>query len=89
MSGPSDPLHVFTDDSVSGNAALSLIEALVLTLLDRRVVSEHEIDAMFEAAIAAHRAKSQRGYNQTLHEKIVAVLQRMQAESGASRSDEI
>lgn len=88
MSGPRMPLSRAGDEGASGRAALSLLESLVLTLLERRLVAEHEIDAMFEAAIAAHRAQAAGGPNPELHQKIVKVLTRMQAQAGAWESGE-
>lgn len=69
----------------AGLAALSLLEALVLTLLDREVVTEDELDTMFEAAIEAHQQPSDRVTSSPQHRKVVAILKRLQVHGNSVR----
>lgn len=42
---------------VCGIAALSLLEALILVLIERNVITDDQLDDAFAAAIDAHRRK--------------------------------
>lgn len=71
----------------AGSAALSLSEALILTLLDKGLLEEHEIDAMFEAAISAHDQQAKSGRAHDLHTSIAELLRRLQAHGNSVRLD--
>lgn len=78
------------DDSHSqaaraGNAALSLLEALLLMLLEKKVLEAHEVDEMFEAAILAHRHHVDEGKAPQLNEQIVSLLRRLQTSGNSVR----
>lgn len=45
---------VKNQDAVFGIAAISLLEAIILTLRAKGALSEEELDDAFDAAIAAH-----------------------------------
>lgn len=71
----------------AGSAALSLSEALILTLLEKGLLEEHEIDAMFEAAISAHDQQARSGHAPDLHASIAELLRRLQAHGNSVRLD--
>ena len=71
--------------AIAGGAALSLLEALILTLQDKNMIEDHEIDAMFEAAINAHKHHEQESRQSAIHGRIAVVLQRMQIHGNSVR----
>jgi hypothetical protein len=64
---------------VSGLAALSICESLLLALSDRRILSDGEIRGVLEDAAAAHR--NAEGARQELeeHAAVVAIIERLRA----------
>lgn len=71
---------------VVGQAALSLLEALILTLQDRELLQSDEIDDAFMAAIVAHRNhKPDSGEETCVQSRIVDLLERLRVQGNSVR----
>ena len=64
---------------LSGLAALSICESLLLALMDCRVLSDHEIRGVLEDAAAAHRDAVGTPQEREVHAAVAAIIDRMQA----------
>ena len=64
---------------LSGLAALSICESLLLALLDCRVLSDDEIRGVLEDAAAAHRHAVGTPQEREVHAAVAAIIDRMQA----------
>ncbi len=72
--------------NVYGIAALSLLEAIILTLQSKGVLLSDEVDEAFDAAIAAHR-HSHDGHSSSENVQAAAILSRLQVEGNSVRLD--
>ena len=59
---------------VSGVAALTILESLLLALKDRKVLPEHEILGVLEDAAAAHDNQSSGDESGQLHKAVSALI---------------
>ena len=64
---------------LSGLAALSICELLLLALIDCRVLSDEEIRGVLEDAAAAHRDAVGTPQEREVHAAVAAIIDRMQA----------
>ena len=48
-------IHDNPDDGIYGICALSLLEAIILVLREKSLITEDELDDAFNAAISAHQ----------------------------------
>lgn len=74
------------EGTVQGIAALSLLEALILVLLERGTLTDDELDVAFNAAIGAHRSHNggTRGSNNVA---VARLLERLQVHGNSVRLD--
>lgn len=70
-----------------GGAALTLVEALLLVLVERNILREEDVDEVFEAAIAAHEKQGQEAGDPDGHAKISRILKRIHVHGNAVRLD--
>ena len=66
-------------NDLSGLAALSICESLLLALNDCRILSDHEIRGLLEDAAAAHRHAVGTPQEREVHAAVAAIIDRMQA----------
>ena len=69
---------------VHAAAALSLLEAVILILRDRQLITEDELDDAFEAAIAAHEENRQEHATST-NARVARLLTRLRVHGNAVR----
>lgn len=74
------------NDPAHGAAALSLLEALLLVLLERGVLSGDELDDAFLAAIAAHRREDGVARD-AKHDAAARLIERLRMHGNAVRLD--
>lgn len=72
------------DEASYGVAALTLLEAVILTLRERQVISEDELDDAFAAAIGAHRNSADAG-GSGLNRSAARILERLRTEGNSVR----
>lgn len=77
---PSERNH----DAVCGAAALSLLEALILTLRERNALTDVEIDDAFLAAIDAHVETPDAGA-ESFHRRVGDVLELLRTKGNSVR----
>ena len=65
-----------TEDAAFGIAALSLLDALIVTLLDRQQITEEELDDAFIAAIEAHQ-NARGASNIKTNQRVSVILERL------------
>ena len=80
QSGEADPSNVY------GIAALSLLEAIILTLQAKGVLLADEVDEAFDAAIAAHK-HGHDGQSDFKNGQAGAIPSRLQIEGNSVRLD--
>lgn len=80
QSGDTDPSVVY------GIAALSLLEAIILTLQSNGTLSSAEVDEAFDAAISAHQHRHQ-GHSASENALAATILNRLQIEGNSVRLD--
>lgn len=66
-------MAIATSD-VSGAAALSICESLLLCLTDRGILPEREVVGILQDAAAAHRTSPAEAGNVEMHEAVVALI---------------
>ena len=71
---------------VYGIAALSLLEAVILTLQSRGLLTTDEIDEAFDAAISAHQ-HSHESHTKIENEMAASILNRLRVEGNSVRLD--
>lgn len=71
-------------DGTSGRAALGLLEALLTILVEKKVLSQDEVDEVFSTAIDAFRAASQEEDNGHIA-AVARVLTRVQVDGNGVR----
>lgn len=74
------------DERVYGIAALSLLEAIILTLLARGHIREDELDDAFNAAIDAHRHRGE-GHCADVNRQAAQLLDRLRVHGNSVRLD--
>ncbi|MEM1149177.1 MAG: hypothetical protein AAGI03_01265 [Pseudomonadota bacterium] len=72
--------HTDTDRTALGMATLSLLEALILILREKELISDEDLDEAFEAAIAAHRTAEE-----DKHAAAAAMLETLRVEGNSVR----
>lgn len=72
------------DDASYGVAALTLLEAVILTMLERRIISEDELDDAFAAAIDAHRSGGE-GHGSQKNRSAARILERLRVHGNSVR----
>ncbi len=70
---------------VSGNAALSIVESLLLALNDRKILPEHEIIGILEDAVTAHENMPDTPENPGHHASVAALIHRIIAGGNSVR----
>jgi hypothetical protein len=63
----------------SGLAALSICESLLLALSDLKVLSNHDVDGVFDDAAATHRKAVGTAEDLEMHRAVVAIIERVRA----------
>lgn len=86
MSHPDDKSGGGFPANVYGIAALSLLEAIILTLRSKDVLSSDEIDEAFDAAIAAHEHRHE-GHSDSENDRAATILSRLRVEGNSVRLD--
>ncbi|MEX1306310.1 MAG: hypothetical protein WEA84_14235 [Rhodovibrionaceae bacterium] len=66
-------MTIATSD-VSGAAALSICESLLLCLTDRGILPEHEVVGILQDAAASHNNSPAGDGNMEMHEAVVALI---------------
>ena len=79
---PADP----PDASSYGIAALSLLEAIILTLRERGLLTDLEIDEAFAAAIDAH-VRRHAAHTVTENQRVAGILHRLRVHGNSVRLD--
>ncbi len=72
------------DDASYGVAALTLLEAVILTLQESRVITDDELDDAFAAAIGAHRSAGN-AHASDKSESAARILERLQTHGNSVR----
>lgn len=79
-----------TDDNrttdVHGLAAMTLVEAILLTLQSKGILRSDEVDEIFEVAIAAHRNRHEE-HSKTTNASAARILDRLRVEGNSVRID--
>lgn len=70
---------------VSGNAALAIVESLMLALNDRNILPEHEIMGILKDAAAAHEAIPETPDKPGHNASVVALINRIIAGGNSVR----
>lgn len=73
--------------TISGIAALTLLEAIVLSLQAKGVLSADEVDEAFDAAISAHRHRHE-AHSDEENAMAAAILTRLRVEGNSVRLDQ-
>ncbi|MEM1387438.1 MAG: hypothetical protein AAF626_09580 [Pseudomonadota bacterium] len=71
---------------VHGIAAMSLLEAIILTLQAKGLLSTDEVDEAFEAAIAAHKHRHE-DHSDAENDKAALILDKIRVEGNSVRLD--
>ena len=74
------------DQTIYGVAALSLLEAIILTLVERDLISDAELDDAFRAAIDAHLHHAD-AHDDRTNRQVARVLERLRVEGNSVRLD--
>ncbi|MDA8585053.1 hypothetical protein N9L47_02175 [Rhodobacteraceae bacterium] len=74
------------NSTVFGIAALSLLEALILTLQAKGLLTTDEIDEAFEAAIDAHHNRHE-AHSNLENARAAAILSKLRVEGNSVRLD--
>lgn len=83
----SDKQHDDTDPSiVYGIAALSLLEAIILTLQSNGILTTDEVDEAFDAAISAHRHRHE-AHSAAENALAAEILNKLRVEGNSVRLD--
>lgn len=72
--------------SVYGIAALSLLEAIILTLQSKGLLSTDEVDEAFDAAISAHHHRHE-AHTAAENDHAADILSRIRVEGNSVRLD--
>ena len=76
-----------TDEAAAaGLAALTICEALILSLLDRGLLDETEANGLLEDVIAVHRSAAAVSDAPDLHEKVVRIVDRILQDGNGTRA---
>lgn len=86
MTGQDDPTPLDDPSTVYGIAALSLLEAIILTLQANGTLTSDEVDEAFDAAIAAHRHRHE-AHSVLQNQRAASILSRLQIEGNSVRLD--
>lgn len=86
MNGKEDQDGTTDPSSVYGIAALSLLEAIVLTLQESGALSSDEVDEAFDAAISAHKHRHE-AHSASENRLAARILSRLRVEGNSVRLD--
>ncbi len=67
------------DNTISGHAALSICESLLLALRDLKIMTPKDARDILTDAATAHREESLTSKNADLHTKVAALIERISA----------
>ena len=67
------------NNNLSGLAALSICESLLLALRDRKLLSDHEIDGLLQDAATAHRNAEGTAQDLEKHGSVATIIDRLRA----------
>jgi len=70
---------------LAGSAALSLVEAMILALVEKKIIEPHDVDEMFYDAIAAHEQHAENGESPQFNKAVASLLRRLHSEGNSVR----